>query len=94
MKQQWNLDSLYQGFNAPQFIADSAAILRLSRELRRCVGLPDPARLQETIWTWLEKLEAFEGLYQKLFSYTSFRHQRRGGLPQLEPLSGDRQYHR
>ncbi len=73
MKQQWNLDSLYQGFNAPQFIADSAAILRLSRELRRCVGLPDPARLQETIWTWLEKLEAFEGLYQKLFSYTSFR---------------------
>lgn len=73
MKQRWNLDSLYQDFNSPRFIADSAALLRLSRELREDSVLCISADPQEIIWAWLERLEAFEGLYQKLFAYTSFR---------------------
>ena len=74
MNGKWNLNSLYPGFNSQQFMADSASLMRLSLELselepRLTAGSPP----EQTIRTYLEKLEAFEGLYQKLYSYAAFR---------------------
>lgn len=74
MKEQWDLSSLYQGFNSREFMADSAAMVRVSHELNEAgAHLSGSADPQPAIRTWLETLEAFEGLYQKLFSYASFR---------------------
>lgn len=73
MNGKWNLNSLYQGFNSQQFMTDSAALMRLSRELNEFEPrLAASAEPEDTIRAYLEKLEAFEGLYQKLYSYASF----------------------
>ena len=74
MKQQWDLSSLYQGFDSPQFIADSTNMDRLSHELDEASRrLSDSGDAQSCIRDWLKKREAFEGLHQKLSSYASFR---------------------
>lgn len=74
MKQQWDLSSLYQGFNSREFMADSAAMVRVSHELNEAgAHLSGSGNPQQAIQNWLEKLENFERLYQRLFSYASFR---------------------
>lgn len=74
MNGKWNLNSLYPGFNSRQFMADSAALMRLSLELSELEpGLTAGGPPEQTIRTYLEQLEAFEGLYQKLYSYAAFR---------------------
>lgn len=71
---EWNLNSLYEGFDSPSFTGDSAALLRLVRELGDLESaFREEADRERLIRGCLEKLEAFEGLYQKLYSYASFR---------------------
>ena len=74
MKQEWDLNSLYTGFNSASFIADSAALLRLSRKLNGFEpALSETSDPEGVICAYLEVLESFEGLYQKLLSYAAFR---------------------
>lgn len=71
---EWNLNSLYEGFESPAFTGDSTALLRLARDLGEMESaFPRERDPERGIRAYLEKLEAFEGLYQKLYAYASFR---------------------
>lgn len=73
MSANWNLDSLYPGFSSRQFQEDSAAALRLSQELEGPAADDASVSLRETIQSWLERMEAFESLWQKLSAYAELR---------------------
>ena len=74
MNETWKLDSLYPDFDSQQFSADGAVLLQLSGQLQEdaatLAASDDP---QGAVRGWLERLEEFEGLYQKLSAYAALR---------------------
>ncbi|MEG2144741.1 MAG: hypothetical protein RRY40_05365, partial [Oscillospiraceae bacterium] len=74
MKNQWKLEELYKGFNDLSFISDSAALLRLAKEISDLAdGLEEKSHQKAKISRYLSLNEEFETIYSKLFSYASFR---------------------